>query len=128
MSDRIRNLEDALQAIHSELASHPDHQQPHPLMQPALLGIKCTMGLYNAQTLEVPTQAAVEHKVMLPDFPNQVSNKFHRAKPSQRRRKTKKRHSKDDFSEAYFQSRDCTFKPTSSHYLTLLLLTTTSAE
>ena len=43
MSDRIRNLEDALQAIHSELASHPDHHQPHPLMQPALLGIKSTM-------------------------------------------------------------------------------------
>ena len=47
MSDRIRSLEDGLQAIHSEHASHPD--QPHPLMQPALLGIKSTMGLYNAQ-------------------------------------------------------------------------------
>ena len=34
MNDRIRNLEDALQAIHSEHASHPD--QP-PLMHPALL-------------------------------------------------------------------------------------------
>ena len=43
MSDHIRNLEDALQAIHSENASHPDHQQPHPLMQPALLGIKSTI-------------------------------------------------------------------------------------
>ena len=47
MSDRIRNLEDALQAIHSEHASHPD--QPHPLMQPALLRIKSTMNLYSAQ-------------------------------------------------------------------------------
>lgn len=47
MSDRIRNLEEGLQAIHSEHASHPD--QPHPLMQPALLGIKSTMGLYSAQ-------------------------------------------------------------------------------
>lgn len=47
MSDRIRHLEEGLQTIHSENASDPD--QPHPLMQPALLGIKSTMGLYSAQ-------------------------------------------------------------------------------
>ena len=112
MSDRIRNLEeDALQAIHSELASHPDHHQPHPLMQPASLGIKCTMGLYNAQTLEVPIQAAVEHKVMLPEYPNQVSNKNSQSQAKPKKKKTKKRHSKDGFSEAYFQGKDCTFKP-----------------
>ena len=35
MSNRIRNLEDAHQAIHSEHASHAD--QRHPLMQPTLL-------------------------------------------------------------------------------------------
>lgn len=44
MSDRIRHLEEGLQAAHNE---HTD--QPHPLMQPALLGIKSTMGLYSAQ-------------------------------------------------------------------------------
>lgn len=84
MSDRIRTLEDALQAIHSEHASHPD--QPHPLMQPALLGIKSTMGLYSAQTApsEDRTQAAMEpnhsqqhgtsqDKVMIPEYPIQVS-------------------------------------------------------
>ena len=45
MSDRIRGLEDALQAIHSE---HED--QPHPLMRPELLVIKSTMGFYTAQS------------------------------------------------------------------------------
>ena len=57
MSDRIRNLEDGLQAIHSEHASHPD--QVHPLMQPALLGIKSTMGLYNAQAAPSEDRTAV---------------------------------------------------------------------
>jgi hypothetical protein len=56
MSDRIRNLEDGLQAIHSEHASHPD--QPHPLMQPALLGIKSTMSLYSAQAPAAPSEDA----------------------------------------------------------------------
>lgn len=45
MSDRIRNLEDALQSVHSAHAS--ESEQPHPLMQPELLTIKSTMGLYN---------------------------------------------------------------------------------
>lgn len=45
MSDRIRSLEDALQSLHSEHASDPE--EPHPLMQPELLGIKSTMGLYS---------------------------------------------------------------------------------
>ncbi|KAF8182618.1 hypothetical protein BJ912DRAFT_823971, partial [Pholiota molesta] len=45
MSDRIRSLEDALQSLHSEHVSDPE--EPHPLMQPELLGIKSTMGLYS---------------------------------------------------------------------------------
>ncbi|KAF9473435.1 hypothetical protein BDN70DRAFT_885835 [Pholiota conissans] len=45
MSDRIRSLEDGLQTLYSEHASDPD--EPHPLMQPELLGIKSTMGLYS---------------------------------------------------------------------------------
>ena len=78
MSDRIRNLEDGLQAIHSEHASHPD--QPHPLMQPALLGIKSTMGLYSAQTAPSEDRTAVlpnhsqqcgtsQDTVMVPEHP-----------------------------------------------------------
>ena len=78
MSDRIRNLEDALQAIHSEHASHPD--QPHPLMQPALLGIKSTMGLYSAQAVPSEDRTTVvpnhsqqrstgEDNVMVPEHP-----------------------------------------------------------
>ena len=78
MSDRIRNLEDGLQAIHSEHASHPD--QPHPLMQPALLGIKSTMGLYSAQTAPSEDRTAVlpnhsqqcgtsQDNVMVPEHP-----------------------------------------------------------
>ena len=100
------------------------------------------MGFYNALSQTTPNpsiQAAVEpnhsqqrntsqDKVMVtPEYPNQVSNKIHsQAKEGRRtKKKLKKRHSKDGFSEAYFQGRDCTFKP---RYLTLLLLTTTSAE
>uniref|UniRef100_A0A8H7XP52 Xylanolytic transcriptional activator regulatory domain-containing protein n=1 Tax=Psilocybe cubensis TaxID=181762 RepID=A0A8H7XP52_PSICU len=45
MSDRIRSLEDGLQALHSERSPEPD--QPHPLLLPELLGIKSTMGLYS---------------------------------------------------------------------------------
>lgn len=45
MSDRIRSLEEGLQVLHAERASNPD--QPHPLLQPELLGIKSTMGLYS---------------------------------------------------------------------------------
>lgn len=45
MSDRIRSLEDALQSLHSEHAADPE--AAHPLMQPGLLGIKSTMGLYS---------------------------------------------------------------------------------
>lgn len=45
MSDRIRGLEDALQTLHGEHASDPE--QSHPLMQPNLLTIKSTMGLYS---------------------------------------------------------------------------------
>ncbi|KAF8904124.1 hypothetical protein CPB84DRAFT_1633402, partial [Gymnopilus junonius] len=45
MSDRIRSLEDALQTLHAEHASDPD--QPHPLMEPSLVTIKSTMGLYS---------------------------------------------------------------------------------
>jgi len=45
MSDRIRNLEDALQALHSDHTDNP--HQPHPLMEAELLGIKSTMGLYS---------------------------------------------------------------------------------
>lgn len=82
MSDRIRNLEDALQAIHSEHASHPD--LPHPLMQPAFLGIKSTMGLYSAQAAPSEDRTAVEpnhsqkystsqDNVMVPEYPIQVS-------------------------------------------------------
>ena len=82
MSDRIRNLEDALQAIHSEHASHPD--QPHPLMQPALLGIKSTMGLYSAQAAPSEDRTAVvpnhsqqcstsQDNVMILERPIQVS-------------------------------------------------------
>lgn len=82
MSDRIRNLEDALQAIHSENASHPD--QPHPLMQPALLGIKSTMGLYSAQAASSEDRTAVDPNhsqqrstsqdhVIVPEYPIQVS-------------------------------------------------------
>ena len=59
MSDRIRNLEESLQAIHSENASHPDHHQPHPLMQPALLGIKSTMSLYNALAQTAPNHPKI---------------------------------------------------------------------
>jgi len=45
MSDRIRSLEDALQALHSEHTGNAN--QPHPLMETELLGIKSTMGLYS---------------------------------------------------------------------------------
>jgi hypothetical protein len=45
MSDRIRSLEDALQTLHSEHTD--DANQPHPLMEAELLGIKSTMGLYS---------------------------------------------------------------------------------
>ena len=107
MSDRIRNLEDALQAIHSENSSHPDHQQPHPLMHPALLGIKSTICLYNALAQTAPnpsTQVAVEpnhsqqrktsqDKVMvIPEYPNQVSNKIQsQAKPKKEEEERKKK-------------------------------------
>ena len=81
MSDRIRNLEDGLQAIHSEHASHPD--QPHPLMQPALLRIKSTMNLYSAQAAPLDavdsqqqTSSTSKVNVVVPEHPprpNQVS-------------------------------------------------------
>ena len=86
MSDRIRNLENALQAIHSEHAPHLD--QPHPLMQPALLGVKCTMGLYGAQPAPSEDHTAVEptnhsqqysisqDNVMVPGHPIQASKKL----------------------------------------------------
>ncbi|KIM35920.1 hypothetical protein M413DRAFT_32150 [Hebeloma cylindrosporum] len=45
MSDRIRSLEDALQALHSEHTGNAN--QPHPLMETELLGIKSTVGLYS---------------------------------------------------------------------------------
>lgn len=45
MSDRIRSLEEGLQALHAE-HSH-DSDEPHPLMRADLLGIKSTMGLYS---------------------------------------------------------------------------------
>jgi hypothetical protein len=76
MSDRIRNLEEGLQAIHSEHA--PPHE-PHPLMQADLLGIKSTMGLYSAHedrpvagphqspSDQLPDRSSSEDTVMAPE-------------------------------------------------------------
>ena len=102
MSDRIRNLEDGLQTIHSEHASHPD--QPHPLMQPALLGIKSTMGLYSAQaapsenrTTAVPNHSQQDN-VMVPEhLPRQVQvSKIYQIQAKKEKKKLK-RHSRTIF-------------------------------
>jgi hypothetical protein len=45
MSNRIRSLEDALRALHSQHSANAD--EVHPLMRADLLGIKSTMGLYS---------------------------------------------------------------------------------
>ncbi|KAF9561087.1 hypothetical protein CPC08DRAFT_447037 [Agrocybe pediades] len=44
MSDRIRSLEEGLQALHER---SPDADEPHPLMRADLLAIKSAMGLYS---------------------------------------------------------------------------------
>lgn len=90
MSDRIRHLEEGLQASHS---GHAD--QPHPLLQPPLLGIKSTVGLYNAQAaypsedrpppLHTQDRCSSEDILMVPDHPPhpvQVRiNNFRSSKP-----------------------------------------------
>ncbi|KAF8630972.1 hypothetical protein AX17_005328 [Amanita inopinata Kibby_2008] len=43
MSDRIRNLEEALESLQSQVS-----EETHPLMATNFLGIKSTMGLYNS--------------------------------------------------------------------------------
>lgn len=61
MSDRIRSLEDALQALHSE--NKDNANQPHPLMEAGLLGIKSTMGLYSgtqSNTANSPSKTATK--------------------------------------------------------------------
>lgn len=64
MSDRIRSLEEALQSLHAEHTANPD--EPHPLMQPGLLGIKSTMGLYSGQglTSDPAPKASSSHHAM----------------------------------------------------------------
>ncbi|KAF9046757.1 hypothetical protein BJ165DRAFT_1314777, partial [Panaeolus papilionaceus] len=59
MSERIRSLEDALQSIHKEHAHDPE--QAHPLMQPELLTIKSTMGLYNGTQASHPGEDRSPH-------------------------------------------------------------------
>lgn len=41
MSDRIRNLEEALETLQGQYSA-----EPHPLLGPQFLGVKSTMGLY----------------------------------------------------------------------------------
>ena len=55
MSDRIRNLEEGLQAIYLE---HSHSDEPHPLMHSDLLGIKSTMGLYSSHSEDRPARGS----------------------------------------------------------------------
>ncbi|KAF8895145.1 hypothetical protein BD779DRAFT_704109 [Infundibulicybe gibba] len=56
MSDRIRNLEEGLAALHSTSTQDPA-TDPHPLLHPDLLGIKSTMGLYGGTQVGSETPA-----------------------------------------------------------------------
>jgi hypothetical protein len=48
MSERIRHLEEALEALHSQCST-----ESHPLLRPIYLGIKSTMGLYGGVQIGV---------------------------------------------------------------------------
>lgn len=52
MSDRIRHLEEALEALQSQCSA-----DPHPLLHSEFLGIKSTMGLYGGTQVGAETSA-----------------------------------------------------------------------
>lgn len=56
MSDRIRQLEDALQILQSR--STPE---PHPLLSPDLLSVKSTMGLYGGTQVGSESSSSSPH-------------------------------------------------------------------
>lgn len=56
MSDRIRQLEDALQIL--QCRSSPD---PHPLLSPDLLSVKSTMGLYGGTQVGTESTSSSPH-------------------------------------------------------------------
>ena len=61
MSDRIRQLEDALQILQSRASP-----EPHPLLSPDLLTVKSTMGLYGGTQVGSESSASPPHSANPP--------------------------------------------------------------